>query len=87
MTKVLKSGNKLFVSVTHFTTNEWTFQRDNCSDLARNVKMLSDSNMVKLDFRDMDWEKYVAIYMLGIKKFILKEELTSTARQRLLRCI
>ena len=87
MMKLLKSGNKLFVSVAHFSTNEWTFQRDNCSDLARKVKMLSDSDMVKLDMRDIDWEKYVAIYHMGIKKFILKEEFTSTARQRLLRCV
>ncbi|XP_050598494.1 putative fatty acyl-CoA reductase CG5065 isoform X3 [Bombus affinis] len=83
--KLLKVGNKLFTSVTHFTMNEWTFQRDNCSDLARKVKMLSDSDMVKLDIRDIDWEKYVTIYVMGIRKFILKQKFKSTARQRLLR--
>ncbi|XP_068986763.1 putative fatty acyl-CoA reductase CG5065 isoform X1 [Bombus flavifrons] len=85
MMKLLKSGNKLFISVTHFTTNEWTFQRDNCSDLARKVKMLKDSDMVKLDLRDMNWEKYVEVYLMGIKKFILKQEFQPTARQRLAR--
>ncbi|XP_012242338.1 putative fatty acyl-CoA reductase CG5065 [Bombus impatiens] len=85
MMKLLKTGHKLFISVTHFTTHEWTFQRDNCSDLARKVKMLNDSDMVKLDLRDMDWEKYVAIYLMGIKKFILKQEFQPTARQRLAR--
>nr|XP_033204475.1 putative fatty acyl-CoA reductase CG5065 [Bombus vancouverensis nearcticus]XP_033204476.1 putative fatty acyl-CoA reductase CG5065 [Bombus vancouverensis nearcticus] len=85
MMKLLKNGHKLFTSVTYFTTHEWTFQRDNCSDLARKVKMLNDSDMVKLDLRDMDWEKYVAIYLMGIKKFILKQEFQPTARQRLAR--
>ena len=85
--KLLKNGNKLLASITHFTTNEWTFQRDNCSDLARKVKMLSDSDMVNLDMRDIDWEKYVTIYVMGIRKFILKQKFKSTARQRLLRCV
>ena len=87
MMKFLKSSYKLFTSVTYFTMNEWTFQRENCSDLARKVKMLNDSDMVKLDLRDMNWEKYIAIYLMGIKKFIPKEEFKSTARQRLSRCV
>ncbi|XP_012250262.1 putative fatty acyl-CoA reductase CG5065 isoform X2 [Bombus impatiens] len=58
---------------------------DNCSDLARKVKILNDSDMVKLDLRVMNWEKYVAIYLMGIKKFILKEDVNSIARQRLSR--
>ncbi|XP_071876920.1 putative fatty acyl-CoA reductase CG5065 [Bombus fervidus] len=85
MMKLLKHGNKLFTLLSYFTTNEWTFQRDNCSDLARMVKMLHDSDMVKLDLEGMDWEKYVAIYVMGIRKFILKQEFQSTARERLSR--
>ncbi|XP_043604093.1 putative fatty acyl-CoA reductase CG5065 [Bombus pyrosoma] len=85
MMKLLKNCNKLFTLVAYFTMNEWTFQRDNCSDLARKVKMLNDSDMVKLDLRDMNWEKYVAIYLMGIRKFILKQDFKSTARQRLSR--
>ncbi|XP_068986773.1 putative fatty acyl-CoA reductase CG5065 isoform X3 [Bombus flavifrons] len=85
MMKLLKSSNKLFRSVTYFTTHEWTFQRDNCTDLVRKVKMLNDSDIFKLDLRDMDWQKYVAIYLMGIRKFILKQEFKSIARQRLAR--
>ncbi|XP_033204479.1 fatty acyl-CoA reductase 1-like [Bombus vancouverensis nearcticus] len=83
--KLLKNGNKLFISLQYFILHEWTFQRDNCSDLARKVKMLNDSDAVKLDLRDMDWEKYIAMYQVGIKKFILKEDFNSIARQRLSR--
>ncbi|XP_043604095.1 fatty acyl-CoA reductase 1-like [Bombus pyrosoma] len=87
MMKLLKSGIKLFTVIGFFTTHEWTFQRDNCSDLARKVKMLKDSDMVRLDLRDMNWEKYVANYQMGIRKFILKQDFKSTARQRLSRCV
>ncbi|XP_068986780.1 putative fatty acyl-CoA reductase CG5065 [Bombus flavifrons] len=82
---LLRIGNKLVASVAFFTTHEWTFQRDNGSDMARKVKMLKDSDMVKLDLRDMNWEKYVEDYLMGIKKFILKQEFQPTARQRLAR--
>ncbi|XP_068986769.1 putative fatty acyl-CoA reductase CG5065 isoform X1 [Bombus flavifrons] len=85
MMKLLRNGNKLFTFTGHFFLHEWTFERDNCSDLARKVKMLNDSDMVKLDLRDMNWEKYVATYLMGIRKFILKQEFKSTARQRLSR--
>ncbi|XP_043603762.1 putative fatty acyl-CoA reductase CG5065 [Bombus pyrosoma] len=85
MMKLLKSGIKLFTVIGFFTTHEWTFQKDNCSNLARKVKMLNDSDMVKLDIGDIDWEKYVATYLMGIRKFILKQDFKSTARQRLSR--
>ncbi|XP_050598487.1 putative fatty acyl-CoA reductase CG5065 isoform X1 [Bombus affinis] len=85
MMKLFRSGNKLIASLAFFTKRNWTFQRDNCSDLASKVKMLHDSDMVKLDLRDMNWEKYVAIYLMGVRKFILKQEFQPTARQRLLR--
>ena len=85
--KLFKSGNKLISSLAFFTKRDWTFQRDNCSDLASKVKMLHDSDMVKLDLRDMNWEKYVAIYLMGVRKFILKQEFQPTARQRLSRCV
>ncbi|XP_043604638.1 putative fatty acyl-CoA reductase CG5065, partial [Bombus pyrosoma] len=85
MMKLLRNGNKLFTSTAYFALHEWTFQRDNCSDLVRKVKMLKDSDMVKLDLRDMDWEKYVAINLMGIRKFILKEDFNSTTQQRLSR--
>ncbi|XP_043603773.1 putative fatty acyl-CoA reductase CG5065 [Bombus pyrosoma] len=85
MMKLLQTGNKLFTVTAYFALHEWTFQRDNCSDLVRKVKMLKDSDMVRLDLRDMDWEKYVAIYLMGIRKFILREDFNSTAQQRLLK--
>ncbi|XP_048269881.1 fatty acyl-CoA reductase 1 [Bombus terrestris] len=85
MMKLLRNGNKLFTFIGYFILHEWTFERDNCTDLARKVKMLKDSDMVKLDLRDMNWEKYVATYLMGIRKFILKQDFKPTARQRLTR--
>ena len=48
------------------------------------VETLNDSEIVKLN-RGVDWKRYLAIYMTGIEKFILKEEFKSivASRQRL----
>ncbi|XP_033362639.1 putative fatty acyl-CoA reductase CG5065 [Bombus vosnesenskii] len=83
MIKLLQNGNKMFTLTAYFAMHESIFQTDNCSDLRRKVKMLNDSDMVKLDLQDMNWEKYVAIYLMGIKKFILKQDNKSIASQRL----
>ncbi|XP_043595366.1 putative fatty acyl-CoA reductase CG5065 isoform X2 [Bombus pyrosoma] len=85
MMKIVKYCYQLVTVTAYFTMHEWTFQRDNITDMVKKVKMLKDGNVVKLDLQDMNWEKYIATYMMGIKKFILKEDLESmdAARQRL----
>lgn len=56
MIKLFKHGYKLFTPVEYFTLDEWNFQRSNFSDLVKNVKMLNDSDIVKLKLHDMNWE-------------------------------
>ncbi|XP_043604107.1 uncharacterized protein LOC122577089 [Bombus pyrosoma] len=77
MMNLLRNGNKLFTLIG--------FHLARMDFLA--LKALNDSAMVKLHFRDLDWEKYIAIYMMAIRKFILKQEFKSTARRRLSRII
>jgi hypothetical protein len=54
-------------------------------DMMKEVKTLKDSDIVDLDLQDMDWDKYIALCVIGIKKFIFKEDLKSldAARRRL----
>lgn len=69
-----KYYNKLVIATSYFNSNQWSFKRDNIADMINKVNTLEDGNIVKLDLQDMDWEKYVANYLAGMKKFILKEE-------------
>jgi hypothetical protein len=54
-------------------------------DMMKEVKTLKDSDIVDLDLQDMDWDKYIALCVIGIKKFIFKEDLKflDAARRRL----
>ncbi|XP_033316646.1 fatty acyl-CoA reductase 1-like [Bombus bifarius] len=81
----IKYYNKLVIAANYFNSKEWSFKRANITDMINKVNTLENGNIVKLDLQDMDWKKYVADYLAGIKKFILKEDSQSinTAPQRL----
>ena len=48
-----------------------------CTD----VQTLKNSEIVKLNW-DVDWKRYITIYMAGTEKFILKEEFKSIEASR-----
>lgn len=77
-----KRLNELLSAIQYFNTHEWIFQTCNITEMATEVKTLKDSNIVKLDLKDMDWKKYITNYQLGIKKFILKESSESVTSAR-----
>ena len=74
MMKINKRFNVLVTMLSYFTMREWTFHRDNVCKMAEDIKVLKDSNKLKLDLRDMDWKKYITNYQIGGLKFILKEK-------------
>ena len=75
MMKINKYFNQLLTVVRYFNMREWTFHRGNVvCKMAEDIKVLRDSNRLKLDLQDMDWKKYVTNYQIGIIKFVLKEK-------------
>lgn len=84
MMKGSKRFNELIAKAQYFSMHEWTFHRDNASKMMIDVQTLKDREIVKLN-RDVDWKRYITIYMAGIEKFILKEKFKSieASRQRL----
>ncbi|XP_043522128.1 putative fatty acyl-CoA reductase CG5065 isoform X2 [Frieseomelitta varia] len=84
--KTSKFFNQVVRSVKFFGQHEWTFHQDNVTDMIQKVKLLKDRDIVKLDLWDMDWKKYMTTYVMGIEKFILKEDSKSidAAQKRLL---
>lgn len=87
--KMLKSAKRLdrtFETAVFFTTHEWKFHRNNMHDLTKKVKALKDSSNFNTDMDNLDWDTYLHDYVLGIRKFILNENLeaANTSRNRLL---
>ena len=85
MMKINKHLNLMLIMFEYFNSHEWSFYRNNITDMMMNVMTLKDSNVVKLDLQDMDWEKYITNYQMGMKKFLLKEnsESANATRRRI----
>jgi len=62
-----------------FTTREWQFDNKNTVELWSSLSK-EDREMFWFSFEDFDWKTYIKIYYLGIRKHILREDLSNTEK-------
>ncbi|XP_022187212.2 LOW QUALITY PROTEIN: putative fatty acyl-CoA reductase CG5065 [Nilaparvata lugens] len=67
-----------------FTTHEWKFTNTNVLKLYESLPP-SDRESFNFNVNDVNWQEYMQLYWLGIRRFILKEDTSndSAARSRL----
>lgn len=72
--------------LTYFTTKSWNVRDGNVRRLIRRMDE-DDKEIFDFDAGRIDWESYFEYYILGIRKFILKdnEDTIQVARKRNLR--
>nr|XP_022899728.1 putative fatty acyl-CoA reductase CG5065 [Onthophagus taurus]XP_022899729.1 putative fatty acyl-CoA reductase CG5065 [Onthophagus taurus] len=65
----------------YFTTHEWQFEDNNVRTL---TMAMSDSDRKEFcfDVSQINWEEYIENYVLGIRKFIFKEDLDTLPKAR-----
>lgn len=75
------------IGYEYFMTNEWKFRVDNMTKLIKFIRASGDYNDFNVDIRSLDWDAYIHQYILGIRKYILKDDpnTLSNARSHLLR--
>ena len=56
-----------------FTTHEWRFSNNNVVRLAGQLTPV-DQKMFNFDMRPLNWSSYMEQYVLGTRRFILKED-------------
>lgn len=73
LTQVYAKVNRAIVALQYFTTNEWTFVNKNqlslCSDFSA-----EDVERFASDVRRVHWPTYIETYILGVRKFLLRED-------------
>lgn len=57
--------------------HEWNFEVTNVKQLIKEIDVASDGNEFNCDVSTLDWNEYLKNYMLGIRKYILKDDLES----------
>lgn len=87
MVKIVKRFQRAAETGQFFAMNEWKFYNDNMIELVKFVKSSADCNKFNIDFKTLDWDAYLQKYMLGIRKYILKDDLDTLkkAQSRLFR--
>lgn len=84
MLRIQNKLDKAAKCLEYFSTQEWRFLDDNVRELNASLS-LEDRRLFSFDVTEIDWPKYIADYVLGIRSFIFKEQVSSLpqARKRL----
>ncbi|KAK6032627.1 NAD-binding protein [Ostertagia ostertagi] len=77
---------RMVEALHYFTTQGWTFQSKNLPKLWSSMSA-HDQQLFNFDIRQLDWDSYLFDYVMGIKQYILKENLDNlqVARANLMR--
>ncbi|XP_077302860.1 putative fatty acyl-CoA reductase CG5065 [Arctopsyche grandis] len=81
MQKIQDKLSKAATCLEYFATKEWKFRDDN---VRRLCSYMSPTDQMKFDFdvKNIDWDSYLQSYILGIRRFIFKENPGSLPKAR-----
>ncbi|KAG0410705.1 hypothetical protein HPB47_012189 [Ixodes persulcatus] len=84
---VYKRIHRAMGMLEFFVTHEWTFAVDNLRLLMTELEG-SDRQTFDFDIRTIDWVPYLENYILGVRKYVLKEDPSTipAARKKLNSC-
>lgn len=81
MLRIQDKLSKAATCLEYFTMNEWRFDDGNVRTLAMTLNE-ADKKEFCFDVAKIDWERYIENYVLGIRRFIFKEDLSSIPKAR-----
>lgn len=85
---MLKISNKFYHALDagkFFSTNEWNFECTTMNKLKEAVKNADDGENFDVDIgsdSDFLWDPYVKDFMLGVRQYVLKDDLSSLPQAR-----
>ncbi|WKY16342.1 hypothetical protein Q1695_001201 [Nippostrongylus brasiliensis] len=72
---------RMVEALHYFTTHGWTFHSKNLPKLWNSLST-EDQKMFHFDVRQLDWDSYLFDYVMGIKRYILKDDLNKLQAAR-----
>lgn len=76
MMKFTKRTERAIESGAFFAVNEWYFHVENMKELVKCIKnsvVDGSTPRYNVDMTNVDWDTYVNQYVLGIRKYVLKD--------------
>lgn len=81
MLKTYKKIHKLVNVISFFCTNEWLFTNDNVQQLWSNLNP-ADKALFYFDLKSLSWEEYIKGYMVGMRVYLFKDDLSTADEAR-----
>ncbi|KAJ8958415.1 hypothetical protein NQ318_002197 [Aromia moschata] len=81
MVRIQDKLDKAATCLQYFTTQEWQFDDENVRTLVTTLSEV-DRREFSFDVAKIDWENYIENYILGIRRFIFKEDQASIPKAR-----
>ncbi|XP_022907146.1 putative fatty acyl-CoA reductase CG5065 [Onthophagus taurus] len=85
MYKISKKFERACKTGEFFALHEWNFHTSNIKDLVGAVDSAEDGNRFNIDIRrenGFNWDPYIKDFMLGIRQYVLKDDLSSLPKAR-----
>jgi alcohol-forming fatty acyl-CoA reductase len=83
MMKISKRFKMAADTGEYFSSNEWIFGVDNLKRVIRaSEETQLDSDEFNCDIKSINWDTYMEKYMLGIRQFLLKDDMSSLPKAR-----
>lgn len=83
MYKIAKRFKLAADTGTYFAMHEWNFEAKNLRRIIRAARETQlDAQEFHCDMSNMDWDEYMEKYMMGIRTFVLKDDISSMPQAR-----
>ncbi|KAI4454750.1 male sterility protein 2-related [Holotrichia oblita] len=85
MYKISRKFDKALEQGSFFSLNEWDFHTTTVKELYQAVESAEDGDNFNINMsqeKGFDWDPYVKDFMLGIRQYVLKDDLSSLPKAR-----
>lgn len=72
---------RMVQTLHYFTTRGWTFESKNLVTLWESLSD-EDKQIFNFDVRQLDWDSYLFDYLMGVKRYVIKERLEELPKAR-----
>lgn len=62
--------------------HEWEFEVSNVNELVNEIRKTSDHEEFKCDVAKINWDEYLKMFVLGIRKYVLKDDESTLDKSR-----
>lgn len=82
LVKIFQKFDQAASVLMAFTSRQWKFNSNNGLMLIRDIMSAEDRRLFNFDVADLDWPEYLKDYVLGVRKFMLREPLSNLSQAR-----